>query len=531
MTRFAHECIVRMSIMTKQLEATLGPCVLQGRCGLHSGPVTAGVLRGEKARFQLFGDTMNTASRIETSGVPGKVHISHETAVLLQQAGKAHWVVPRDHVVSLKGKGEVQTFFAYPKTSGGTDRSGTTHESDDQTDTMPQEVFTDNVQSTQKEEDQMMDLVTHCVEVLHNYLFDIAKGGAFEGSAAPCDPGEKRQPSETPVPFHQTSLQAASPSLNTTANVASQNGACVPETTRDQLQDFVLRMAHLHPSVPAHSFNRACEVLATASQFVTAIMACPNEESEDAATLHDASGIRTDPLMRFALVLTALILDIEQCGLPSDELVPHDAAVASGYGEQNEATSLDIAWKLLTEGPYEALRNCICRTKEQMQRLRVLLEIAVKAAGQTEKGWHIVWNQRLSAASANEHGEMSDEDCQAMLVFGLIIQASRAAHCWKTWTEYRTSSAHHFEERYVAWTRGLSNDPTHTWYEEQLGFFDGFLIPLAESLGDVRVLGAEASVEYLDSAKKIRAEWEQKGKQETAEMLAHCRTKYPVAQG
>ena len=64
MAKFAQECMKRMKKITKQLEPQLGPSTadLECRVGIHSGPVTGGVLRGEKARFQLFGDTMNTAA-------------------------------------------------------------------------------------------------------------------------------------------------------------------------------------------------------------------------------------------------------------------------------------------------------------------------------------------------------------------------------------------------------------------------------------------------------------------------------------
>ena len=66
MGRFAFECLKVMKSKTRELEMTLGPGTadLNLRIGLHSGPTIAGVLRGEKARFQLFGDTVNTAARM-----------------------------------------------------------------------------------------------------------------------------------------------------------------------------------------------------------------------------------------------------------------------------------------------------------------------------------------------------------------------------------------------------------------------------------------------------------------------------------
>lgn len=59
MVKFAEDCMAKMSLLVRELSETLGEDTadLQLRIGLHSGPVTAGVLRGQRCRFQLFGDT------------------------------------------------------------------------------------------------------------------------------------------------------------------------------------------------------------------------------------------------------------------------------------------------------------------------------------------------------------------------------------------------------------------------------------------------------------------------------------------
>ena len=127
MVRFAEECLTKMHQVTSKLAITMGhdTADLSIRVGLHSGMVTGGVLRGQKSRFQLFGDSMNTAARMESHGKSGQIHISAETANALMAKGKSHWVTPRDDQIDVKGKGFLKTFWVVNRK----DREGSRAES------------------------------------------------------------------------------------------------------------------------------------------------------------------------------------------------------------------------------------------------------------------------------------------------------------------------------------------------------------------------------------------------------------------
>ena len=73
----------------------------------------------DRARFQLFGDTVNTASRMESTGQTSKIQVSQTTADALIEGGKGHWLKQRKETVKAKGKGNLITFWANPANRGG----------------------------------------------------------------------------------------------------------------------------------------------------------------------------------------------------------------------------------------------------------------------------------------------------------------------------------------------------------------------------------------------------------------------------
>ena len=77
------------------------------RIGIHCGAVMAGVIGTKKFTYDLWGDTVNTASRMESHGIPGRIHVSEQVYDRL----KDHYTFDPPRIIEIKGKGKMNTYL------------------------------------------------------------------------------------------------------------------------------------------------------------------------------------------------------------------------------------------------------------------------------------------------------------------------------------------------------------------------------------------------------------------------------------
>ena len=280
------------------------------------------------------------------------------------------------------------------------------------------------------------------------------------------------------------------------------------------------------------------------------------EGKGSALVLHDHTyGITSDPLTQFAVVLSALIHDVDHRGIPNFVLIQEDEKLAAVYQNKSvaEQNSVDLAWKALMRPEFGELRSCIFSNLSELRRFRALLINSVIATDIFDKELGASRRNRWTKAFAeplhnnttnhnqnnndhnndipNHNGDATPQQQQehatsredvnrkATIVIEHLIQASDVAHTMQHWHVYQKWNERLFQEMYKAFLSGRSNkDPSLTWYQGELQFLDNYMIPLARKLKDCGVFGV-ASDEYLNYAMENRREWANKGNDLVAILL------------
>jgi hypothetical protein len=220
-----------------------------------------------------------------------------------------------------------------------------------------------------------------------------------------------------------------------------------------------------------------------------------------------------------------------------------------------ELNSLDLAWTLLMDERFTALRRQIYSTEDEFLRFRQVMVNLVLATDIMDKDLNGLrkarWEKAFGDESISESESEIDKNRKATIVLEHLIQASDVAHTMQHWMVYVKWNERFFMECMAAFKQGRADkDPSLNWYQgyvllyffclcvclllllllqllsmmlmmhilihdfftffSEIGFFDFYIIPLAKKLKECGVFGV-SSAEYLRYAEQNRKEWELRG--------------------
>lgn len=505
-----------MPLLLTKLETSLGPdtAELAIRIGIHSGPVTSGVLRGDKGRFQLFGDAMNSASRMETTGKPGRIHVSPQSAEILRQAGKGSWLEPRDVQIFVKGKGRLQTFWLNKERQKSEENSS--------------EKLSEEGELTLKlpsaAPDKVDRLISWMVEAMSLHLKQLMARRRTTSSPR-MNVSSRVSMIQFGKPLH--AVKDVIPFCKFDSNGTLERNVesiVLEEKVIIQLTNLVKSIAGMYHDNPFHNFEHASHVALSVTKLLSRIV----QQNKDGIPLPsldaniDAFGIYASiPITQFAAFFCALIHDVDHPGIPNAAYSQERPDLAQVYDKTSiaEQNSIDMSWALFMRDEFKDLRRCVCATDKELFQFRQLVvqmvmatDVMDKEIGKLRKErWNKAFNVDDISRSKHNEGNEIIRDRKATIVLEHLIQASDVSHTMQHWHVYCKWNEKLFLEMYHAYKLGrLENDPSSNWYKSEIGFFDFYVIPLAKKLEACGVFGV-SSDEFLIYAKENREEWVRRG--------------------
>ena len=549
MAQFAEDCKQKMKQIVVGLETVLGPGTadLRLRVGLNSGSVMAGVLRSEKAIFQIFGNTVNVSEQMRRTCVKDKIQCSLKTARKLMNADRDHWLFPRNSISSSEGcecraeDAALKTFWVQPPSSGNSN-------------------FNPDDDTTDRAEDAMIDQLPASVHRL--VVWNL---GQLEQILV-------RLISQTPVRTAGTRLEYTGAHLPrsersealflmnaTGGSISSRSNPkhairVLSAGVHSLLSDFVSSVAFMYQEnkrLPYHDFEHAANAAMSAMKMLTTPATVRNSSRQEEPDVRSAyiGLVLSDPMVQLGIMFAMLIHSVESTGVPNKHLIKRKDPVALRYGNKSitEQHSLDTAWELFMNPGYEELRKAVFRKPSDILEFRKIVVNAVIATDledvELKASQESRWRELFEDVPRDEHSggeqglanrnykkEEADHNRRAALIIEFIAQISVASEYMQHWKIFEKRTRCHFYERYQqpsfpSTTRSATHpvsrvddsyakeeDLLELWYERELQLFDTVVIPALERIKEIGIFATSNVGMMLDFATQNRAGWVENGR-------------------
>jgi Adenylate and Guanylate cyclase catalytic domain len=240
---------------------------------------------------------MNTTSRIESTGVSNRIHISQATATLLIDDGKEKWVIPREKKITAKGKGELTTYFLNIPDRHGDEKS---FGSLSQTECNLLDIGIVDLSAVEERKNRIAEWT---VEVMASALKTMVASRKAQKKKP--DPAEKIELLESMSLSHAADKKTVISEVATyiilpehsVDQKIAQDDTPLNDDVMDELRNYVQTIASLYNDNPFHNFDHANHVVMSVNKLLSRIIAPDIEVDANGKKLHDHTyGITSDPL-------------------------------------------------------------------------------------------------------------------------------------------------------------------------------------------------------------------------------------------
>ena len=541
---FACECRKRVSELFKSMAAK----ELSIRFGIHSGNLIPEITTNDNgsSRFQLFGDTVDTAYQMLENGKANRIQVSVDTAELLNLAGKPHWISPRSDLIPVKGIGNMSTFWVKPKACLSTGKAE--HKSDDdsvstvrQRNTWEGSFSVDDVS-----EKDFQSLVDQNTAILLRYLRAIYAKRLVSKKKQILDVTSSWERNDemgrSIIEEARESIQATSFDFSASMDGVDPSLVQISQEVQSKLRNYVASIGAAHRRENHfHNFQYASHTVLVLDQMIKTMTSssnilqsgfdgAPRSKGEIARELDSRTfSISSEPIIQFAILLSALIHDVDHMGVSNQQLVKNGSPLSTSYKKRciSEQNSVDISWWLLMKEDFDDLRSSIYSNASERRQFRQVLVNSViatdvsdsKMKQHRESNWKKAFAENTKSKRRNFVDPHEKRNLQVTSIVECLMQVADSSFRNQSYGLYKKWNERLFEESLTAYHAGqLEVNPAMHWYKSELEHFDDFFIPLVSRIVGTGLFGGSGD-SYLMQAIKNRDAWNSEGEELVREMV------------